>query len=153
MAKTVKYKRPRKINVWSVTIALVLALIVFLASKFLPLYLMRQEVFRVLDETSSKYTASAGRYYNVKQEAKRLRGEMANNIRRAGVTDPEAEFWIEAESENAVAFGVLYSEFTEWPFDIIEKQEEIVELEMECARAAAGHPWTCGASTADAGQR
>jgi hypothetical protein len=153
MAKPIKYKRPRKINVWSVSLAIALAVIVFLTYQYLPHFLTRQEIFRILDETSSKYTASSGRYFAVKEEVKRLQVEMANTMRRSGVTDPSAEFWIEPDSENSVRFGVLYSEFTEWPFELIPKQEKVVELEMECTRVTAGRSWTCGATTADAGQR
>jgi hypothetical protein len=53
---------------------------------------------------------------------------MHNQLRQVGVDDPDAEVWIEAEGREA-RFGVIYSKWVTWPFDVIEKQEHVYELE------------------------
>lgn len=153
MAKQLNYKRPRKINVVSVSIVLVLSLIAYLVYKYMPLFLERQEAFRILDEFSSKFAGSSGRYMHVQEQMNRLKGEMSGDLRRVGIDDPNMEVWIDKEAdENEVRFGVLFSQFVDWPFGIIPTQEKVTELEITCRRLEQGRPWTCIASTQDSGQ-
>ena len=125
----VKYKKPRKINPISVTLALVFGTLALLAYQYVPLSLKRGEAVRVLDEAASKYAGQPGRYRKVAKETERLRKQMRNDLQLVGVMDPDMEVWIEADSDYLVRFGCLYSEWIEWPFDIIERQEKIYELE------------------------
>jgi hypothetical protein len=125
----VKYKKPRKINPISVSVFSVLALLGFLAYQYVPLSLKSGEATRVLDEAASKYAGQPGRYRAEPKETERLRKQMRNDLQLVGVWDPDMEVWIEADSDYSVRFGCLYSEWIEWPFDIIERQEKIYELE------------------------
>ncbi len=129
MAKPVKYKRPRKINVVSVSIALVLLLLGFLAYQYLPAKLREGEAYRILDETASQFAPRKSRYFENPGSLTRLKADMGQNLRMIGIKDPQMEHWIEIDSKHQVRFGVLYSEWTTWPFDIIEKQERVVEKE------------------------
>lgn len=125
----VKYKKPRKINPISVTVAAVLFLIGFLIYQYLPLALKSGEATRVLDEAASKYAGQPGRFREYPKEVQALKVKMRNNLQLVGVTDPDLEVWIEEDSKFQVRFGCLYSEWVRWPFDIIEPQEKVYELE------------------------
>lgn len=129
MAKPVKYKRPRKINAVSVSIALVVALLAYMGYQFIPAKLRKGEAYRVLDETASKFSGRKSRYLGNPDVLQALRAEMAANLRLVGIRDPHMEHWIEVDSKHQVRFGVLYSEWRTWPFDIIEKQETVEEME------------------------
>jgi hypothetical protein len=153
MAKQLNYKKPRKINVVSVSIVLILLLIGYVTYKFLPLFLTRQEAYRVLDEYSSKFTGTSGRYMAVQAEMNQLKSKMNGELRRVGINDPNMETWIDTEPDgNEVRFGVIYSQFIDVPFGIIETQEEVNEIEITCTRLKQGMAWTCLASTEDSGQ-
>ena len=130
MAQPVKYKRPRRINPVSVTVVLVLAALAYLTYQFLPLYLLRHEAFRVLEETGSKFAGSKGRYRTNPKEVDRLRREMDNELRRIGVDDPKMESWIEIHGKKT-EFGIVYSKFVHWPFDVQEPHE--IEYQVEHA--------------------
>lgn len=129
MAKVVNYKKPRKINAVTVILLLVAIVIVYLTYQYLPLYLTRQEAYRVLDETASTFSGSKNRYLAVPDERVALEREMRRKLQQAGVKDPGFETWIEIDSEYSVRIGVAYIQTVEWPFDIVEPQEDVVELE------------------------
>ena len=129
MAKAVKYKRPRKINPISVSLALLAALLIYLGYQYIPLKLRKGEAYRVLDETASKFSGRKARYYEDEDSLVMLKVELASNLRLVGIRDPKMEHWIEIDSLYQVRFGVVYSEFITWPFDIIETQERVEELE------------------------
>lgn len=124
----VNYKPPRRINVVSVTLVALLALGVYLAYQYLPLYLLRQEVFRILEETGSAFVGSKGQYLASDKKRENLRTKMESEVRRVGVTDPDLETWIEVD-EPEVRFGAMYSTWIDWPFDIIERTERVYEVE------------------------
>jgi hypothetical protein len=127
----VKYKKPRKINPISITLTLVFGTLGFLAYQYVPLSLKRGEAVRVLDEAASKYAGQPGRYRKVPKEVERLRKQMRNDLQLVGVMDPDMEVWIEADSDFQVRFGALYSEWIDWPFDVIERQEKVYEIEYK----------------------
>jgi hypothetical protein len=129
MIQKVKYKKPRKINPISVSLAAVFGLLGFLAYQYVPLALKSGEATRVLDEAASKFNGQPGRYLKNEKELNRLKRQIRNDLMLAGVTDPNLETWIEADSSDLVRFGCLYSEWIEWPFDIIDRQEKVYELE------------------------
>lgn len=130
MATPVKYKKPRRINAVSVTLVFLLALGAYAAYQYLPLYFMRHEAYRVLQETGSTIAGRAG-YYEVDTKAREdLRRKMQNNLSSLGISDPNMETWIEFEGKE-VRIGVVYSAWTEWPFGIIERQESEYEVEHE----------------------
>lgn len=129
MAKEVKYKKPRKINVVSVSLVLILSLLGFLAYQYIPASLRKGEAYRVLDETASKFAARHDFFEAERDRLAGLKSEMNSHLRLVGIVDPQMETWIEVDSAHQARFGVLYSEWTTWPFDMIEKQERIYELE------------------------
>ena len=129
MIQTVKYKKPRKINPISVTLVAILLVLGFLVYQYVPLMLKAGEATRVLDEAASKYSAQAGRNRAEKDEVKKHLRHMRRDLQLAGVVDPDLEVWIEADAVHTVRFGCLYSEWIVWPYDIIERQEKIYELE------------------------
>jgi len=128
MARVVRYKRPRKINVVTVTLALLLGAAGYLVWQYLPLYLKEQEAYRVLEETGSKVAGRIGRY---RSDAKLREGErkrMLSDLVRMGITDPNAEVWLEVEKKE-VRVGVVYSEWVQWPMDLIPREEKVYEVE------------------------
>ena len=129
MIQKVKYKKPRKINPISVTLVAILLVLGFLVYQYVPLALKKGEATWVLDEAASKYAAQAGRYRAEKDEVKHLLKQMRRDLQLAGVVDPDLEVWIEADAMHTVRFGCLYSEWIVWPYDIIERQEQIYEVE------------------------
>ncbi len=128
MPRVVKYKRPRKINVVTVTLAALIGLAVYMGTQYLPLYILRAEAYRVLEETGSHFAGRFARYTSSPEHMDSLRKRMRNQLRMVGVDDPDAEVWIEAEGREA-RFGVIYSKWITWPFDIVPKQERVYELE------------------------
>lgn len=128
MPKVVKYKRPRKINAVSITLALLVAFGIYMTSQYLPLYLLKSEAYRILEETGSHFGARKARYTSDPKELEHLRKRLHNQLTVLGVDDPDMEVWIELEGREA-RFGVIYSKWVEWPFDVIEKQEKVYELE------------------------
>ncbi len=128
MAQAVKYKKPRRINVVSVALAAFLAVFGYLAYQYLPLFLQKQEAFRVLEETGSAFSGRRAYYIEVRDATEALRRQMEGDLRRVGVDDPELESWIELDDAEA-RFGAVYSIWLDWPFDVIEKQEFVYEIE------------------------
>ncbi len=128
MPKVIKYKRPRKINAVSLTLAALLAFGVYMTMQYLPLYLLKSESYRILEETGSHFSLRKSRYASQPAEMEHLRTRMLNELRMVGVDDPDAEVWIEAEGREA-RFGVIYSKWVTWPFDVIEKRENVYEIE------------------------
>lgn len=130
MTTPVKYKKPRRINAVSVTL-LVLALIGgYAAYQYLPLYFMRHEAYRVLEETGSQVAGRASFYSEDGPARDDLRAKMQRKIKDLGIQDPNMETWIEIEGKQ-VKLGVVYSMWVEWPFDVIDKQESVYELQHE----------------------
>jgi hypothetical protein len=128
MATPVQYKKPRRINVVSVTLVLLLLLAGYATYQWLPLYMMRHEAYRVLQETGSKLAGRAG-YYEQDAEAREdLRKTMQRQLVNVGIDDPKLETWIEIEGKQ-VRLGVVYSGWIEWPFDVVDRQESVYEVE------------------------
>jgi hypothetical protein len=67
--------------------------------------------------------------------------DMRGKIQETGISDPQAEYWLEIDSDDQVRFGVLYSDWIELPF--FEAKEVVNELEMFCTRPGRGAGWTC----------
>ena len=128
MAKVVRYKRPRKINVVSVSLAAVLAVAAWFGYQYIPLYLLEQEAYRVLEETGS-HVAGRIAYFRVNSKAsEHLRERMHNDLRLVGVDDPDSEVWLEIDEEE-VRLGVIYSEWVEWPMDVFPRSEKVYQVE------------------------
>jgi hypothetical protein len=153
MAKVVKYKRPSRINPVSVGLVIAALLVGYLAYQYLPLFLLRQDVYRVLDEVSSEYCVQSDRLRKSPEDLQRMTEKLSRELRRVGVRDPNMEHWIEPHGEHEVALGVLYSDVVEWAIEAIPSHERIVEIELVCTRLQKGSAWTCKPTTGDAGQR
>jgi hypothetical protein len=130
MAVPVQYKKPRRINVVSVTLVLVVLLAGYAAYQWFPLYMMRHEAYRVLQETGSKLAGRAGYYQLDTQAREELRRNMQRQLANVGIDDPKIETWIEMEGKD-VRLGVVYSAWIEWPLDVIDRQESIYQVEHE----------------------
>ena len=128
MAQAVKYKKPRRINSVTVSLFLALALFIFLAYQYVPLFLQKQEAFRILEETGSTFSGRRSYYLAKDEKIEYLRRRMENDLRRVGVEDPDLETWIDIE-EHEARFGAVYSVFISWPLDVIPKQEFVYEME------------------------
>jgi len=128
MPRIVKYKKPRKINFVTILLGILAAFLVYLGYQYIPNYMLEQEVYRVLEETSSNFAGRKSRYLEAPDEMLTLRNRMHNQLRVIGVDDPDAESWIEVDG-NEIRFGVIYSKWIEWPFDVIPKQEKVYEIE------------------------
>lgn len=129
MAKSVDYKKPRKFNVITVVLLAALAVSAYFAWIYVPLFLKKQDAIRVLDETSSKFSGSRARYMNDQKQLDALLRQMRSDLSLIGVTDPQADVWIEIDDDTHVRFGVAYLEVIEWPFGI-EPTEKIYEVEF-----------------------
>lgn len=128
MATPVKYKRPRKINVVSVSLAIIVGTAIYLAYQYFPLYMQKQEAYRVLEETGSAFAARKS-YYREEPEAREsLRRKMEADLRRVGLSDPELETWIEMEGLETW-FGCAYTVEVHWPAEILETQRFDYEVE------------------------
>lgn len=128
MPTPVQYKKPRRINVVSVTLLLLLLLAGYAAWQWAPLYFERQEAYRVLQETGSKIAGRAGFYAQDEQAREDLRRTMQRQLVEIGIDDPKLETWIEIEGKE-LRLGVVYSAFFEWPFDVIERHERVEQVE------------------------
>lgn len=128
MPNPVQYKKPRRINVVSVTLALVLLALGWVAYQWLPLYFKRHEAYRVLQETGSKLSKRAGFYEQDTQAREDVRKTMQRELVNVGVDDPKLETWIEIEGKEA-RLGVVYSAWIEWPLDVVERHETVYEVE------------------------
>ena len=128
MAQAVKYKKPRRVNAVSVTLALAAALLVYLGYQYLPLFLQKQEAFRVLEETGSAFSGRSAYYVKDARALEGLRQGMEGDLRRVGIKDPDLEAWIESD-DGEMAFGAIYSIFIEWPWQALPKQEFVYEVE------------------------
>ncbi|MCA9685753.1 MAG: hypothetical protein KC457_26490 [Myxococcales bacterium] len=137
----VDYKKPRKFNI--IVILLLLALIggAYFAWVYLPVSLRKSEAMRVLDEISSTFTGQASRMLADDKVVDKLRRDMVNELQGVGITDPDAEYWIEIDSDDQIRFGVLYSDYIELAWG--EPKETVNEIEMICTRPGRGAGWTC----------
>lgn len=128
MTQGVKYKRPRKFNIVTFVLLLLLAFGAYMAYQHLPLFLLRHDVYRVLEEHGSKVVARRAMYMSDHKALEALRTRMTSELRLLGVDDPEAEVWIEVERHEA-RLGAIYSKWVTWPFDVIARQEKVYEVE------------------------
>jgi hypothetical protein len=128
MAIPVHYKKPRRINAVSVTIVLLLSIGGWFAYQWAPLYFERQEAYRVLQETGSKLAGRAGYYEQDATAREDMRKAMQRQLVEVGIDDPQIETWIEIEGKQA-RLGVVYSAWIEWPFDVVERQESVYQVE------------------------
>ena len=128
MAQPVRYKRPRKINVVSVSLVLLLAIAGYLTVTYLPLYLQQHEVHRVLEEHGSILASRKAYYLQHPEHREDLRKKMEGEIRRLGVGDPQLETWIEIDPSEA-RLGAFYTDTVTWAFDLIAPRQAEYELE------------------------
>ncbi|MEE9384721.1 MAG: hypothetical protein V3V08_15060 [Nannocystaceae bacterium] len=131
MVKTVHYKRPRKINPVTVSLALAVSLSGYMAYQYLPMLLRKNEAARIIDETSSKFAGRKSRFLASAQRIEQLRKTMHADLVRVGISDPDMETWIEVDSIHAIRFGVAYAETIRWPHDWIEPQLRVFEVERD----------------------
>ena len=141
VSDSVQYKKPRKINIVVIGILAALVIAGYLLWVYMPSYFRKSEVMRVLDETSSEFTGKSSRMLAEDKLVKQMVSDMRNQIFELGVTDPDAEYWIEVDDDNQIRFGVLYSDWIKLPFT--EAKEVVNELEMLCTRPGRGAGWTC----------
>jgi len=128
MPESVKYKKPARINIVSVTIALAIAIMAVLAWQYIPVHVEKQEAYRVLEEYGSQFMSRKSMYLEDANARDQLRRKMINDLRTAGIEDPQAEFWIEVDGHE-VTLGVAYVAVIEWPFGLLPRQEKLYELE------------------------
>ena len=128
MGKPVKYRPPRRINIVSIGFIAALGVGVYLAYQYIPLLLLKSEAYRVLEERGSQLAGRRSAFLENPAQLEELKRQMLADLRAAGVDDPGAEVWIEPEG-SSVRFGVIYSKWIEWPYDIIERQESVYEIE------------------------
>ena len=128
MTQVVKYKKPRRLNIVSGTLALAAALLVYMAYQYVPLFIVKQEAYRVLEEHGSSFMSRKGLYISDPAARDGLRSKMTNSLRVVGIDDPEAETWIEVDGKE-IRLGVVYTKWVEWPFDVIPRQEKVYEVE------------------------
>jgi hypothetical protein len=128
----VRYKQPRAINLVSVTVVLLLVAGGYAAWEYGRVMFRRQEAYRVLEETGSALLGRSSLYREDAREREALRKRMAQQLREVGVTDPDAETWIDVESSGAqheARCGVVYTAAYHWPFDVLAPIERDIQIE------------------------
>jgi hypothetical protein len=73
----------------------------------------QEEVKRILEEHGMKAERQKAKYRDEKSRDQ-LRREMTPLLRAAGVSDPEAEVWVDLE-DGVLSLGVVYTETLERP--------------------------------------
>jgi hypothetical protein len=128
MPTPVEYEKPRRINVVSVTLVLLLLLAGYAAWQWAPLYFQRHEAHRVLQATGSTIAGRAGFYERDDDAREDLRKAMQRQLVEVGIDDPKLETWIEIEGKE-LRLGAVYSAWIEWPLDVIERHESVYQVE------------------------
>jgi len=128
MATPIKYKPPRRLNVVSVPLFALLALGIYFAYQYVPLFFLKHEAYRVLEETGSTFHGYKGLYRSDARARELLRRKMESQLRAVGIDDPDLETWIDVEpGEGRV--GALYSKWVHWPFEVLPRREVVYEIE------------------------
>ncbi len=128
MAQPVKYKKPRAVNVVSVIFVLCLLAAGWAGYEAVRVGFLKQEAFRMLEETGSSFSGRRQLYRRDARELESLRNRMESQIRSVGVDDPELESWIEIEGPSA-RFGAVFTAWYHWPFDVFEPYGKDVQIE------------------------
>ncbi len=128
MAQPTKYKQPRVINVVSVTLVIVLLSAAWAGYEMIRIGFLRQEAFRMVEETGSTFAGRRQLYRKNAAERDALRLRMESQIRSVGVNDPDLESWIEVEA-NSVHLGAVFTVWYRWPFDLLEPFPRDVQIE------------------------
>lgn len=128
MATPVKYKQPRLINVVSVTLVIALLAAGWAGYEAVRVGFLRQEAYRMLEETGSAFAGRRQLYRTDARERDALRSRMESQIRSVGVDDPDLETWIEVDGPTA-KLGVVFTAQYHWPFDVFEPYTRDVQLE------------------------
>lgn len=124
----VRYKKPRAINLVSVTLVLAVAALGYAGWEFARVLFLRQEAYRVLEETGSAFYGRRSLYRTEPLEVDALERKMMQRLREIGVSDPDAETWIEVEQDGA-HFGVVYTAMYHWPLDVFAPIRRDVQIE------------------------
>jgi hypothetical protein len=130
MAKIVQYKKPRRFNVVTVILILLGIAAGWAGVTYFPVFMLRSEVYRILEEKSSEFAASRRRFLAVQEERRALDQRMRTAIMTVGVRDPEFETWIEPHDDGRVVFGCAYMEEIHYPFDIVEPTQRVYQAEF-----------------------
>lgn len=128
MAKAVKYNSPRRLNPVSLTLFALLGLLGYFAYQYIPLFMLEQEVHRVVEEAGATMSGHRGLYKTDASARERVRQTMESQIRSVGVEDPELETWIDYR-DTEMHMGAIYSEWLHWPFEVFPRRELVVEVE------------------------
>lgn len=128
MATPVKYKQPRLVNVVSVLLVATLLAAGWAGYEMVRVAFLRQEAYRMLEETGSAFAGRRQLYRKDAREREALRARMESQIRGVGVDDPEMETWIDVEGPTATLGAVFTAEY-HWPFDVLEPYVRDVQIE------------------------
>jgi hypothetical protein len=132
MPSPVTYKPPRRINVVSVTVVACLLAAGWATYEWIRVMFLRQEAFRMLEETSSTFSGRRALYRQSPNEVELLRQRMESSIQGIGVEDPDLETWIELDGPNAT-FGAVFSAWYHWPMDVLAPVEREFQIEHAIA--------------------
>lgn len=124
----VRYKKPRAINLVTVVLVLAVVALGYAAWEFTRVLFLRQEAYRVLEETSSAFYGGRSLYLAESREREALERKMMQRLREIGISDPDAETWIEVEQDGA-HFGVVYTAVYHWPLDVFAPIRRDVQIE------------------------
>ncbi len=116
--KVVEYKKPRKINVVSVSLVILIGLSIYMGIQMVSISMDRSEAHRALQETSSKFFRNQSTYLRNPESRKKLIGFMEGELARAGVGSPE-DLWIDVDGKE-VFLGVKFKREIHWPFELLE---------------------------------
>ena len=119
MSLPVAYQAPRLINPISVAFVLFLAAGIYAAYQMVMVSFLRQEAYRVLEETGSKFAGRRQAYRNDVNLRESLREKMEGDLRGIGVDDPDIETWVDP-GEHDAEIGVVFTAWYHWPFDVLQ---------------------------------
>jgi len=129
MAKPVKYNSPRRLNPVSITLFALLGLLGYFAYQYVPIFMLKQDVHRLVEEAGSTMYGHRGLYKSDATAREQLRRTLESQLRNAGVDDPELETWIDFQDPE-MHLGAIYSEWLHWPFELFPQREIVVEVEQ-----------------------
>jgi hypothetical protein len=129
VAKRIDYKRQHLINPVSITLVIFLGILAYLASLYMPNWLIKQESKRVLNSAGHLFTIHRSRYLASEKQVEGLREQMSRDMRSAGVTDPDMEVYVDIEDDGGVVLGVIYTQKWPMPFELGPAKEAEVAQE------------------------
>lgn len=118
MALPTQYRRIRKLNEVTIPMILLAVALALIVGEMGPTWLIRVETNRVVKSYTEQFERRRGRYLEREDELETLTRNFSRDLRQAGVSDPDMEYWIEIDEQSQAHLGVIYVQTYRWPLNI-----------------------------------